>query len=546
MSFHPESPISANSPPLVPDDFLVEKWEDLLPVYQQLLEARLDSLVSAERWLLQVNHWQAILSEAESWHYIQIAENQEDRSAREAHQYFHQSLKPQITQYDRKLYTKLLATPFLKESDLQGMPLLLTFVKRSTQLFEGLEEKDNAKLEVLLGRHSQLASTVHITFQEQEMDLSGIMAYLQSGTPKERKAIWKLVQERRGQDSHSLQALFVHLCTIRQALAGKAGCDNYVSYAFQELGRIDYTPDTCFAFHETVAQYITPVYEGMMAKRAKALGVERIRPWDLQALTSDHVQLQPFESISDLLEKTQSLFDHLDPAIGAFFQKIQQSGHLHLTPIPYKSPGAFSLPMWRSGNPMIAMSAQGTEQDLISFMHECGHALQFHLMQDLPLPALVPLPRELAELAAMTMELLVMEHYGLFYETPLHLAQARQNHLYRVLSVLPMVATLDAFQHWIYSSPAHRAEDRNAKWRELYLRFHGEAVDWTGFEDELGRQWLLYAHLFETPFYSIEYGFATGRGLDDLGKISAGPPKSIDPIPPSTQDGLYRLRARNL
>ncbi len=527
MHLSSELPLVPESASFLPTTFPVNQWREIQVSYDHLLAAPLDSVSDLEQFLLRANALQAVLSESEAWYYVKAHDNHLDTEAKAAYKRFHQVLKPKIMEQDRLLYQKVLACPFLSDVSLAGVVNFQAFAQRSLGLFDEINEQGRVDLQLLLGRHSEISADVKITYQNQELDLASVVAFLQVGTSDDRREVWQLMQARRSKDSHTLQSLFVQLCSIRQSLARKAGFDTYVAYSFEELGRVDYDPNTCFAFHEAVEKYVTPVFERMMATRAAALGVDKMRPWDLQALPADHVQLKPFHEISDLLEKTSSLFEYLDPTLGDLVPKIHQAQQFYLTPRPHKSPGAFSFPMWHTGAPLIFMSADGAERDLVSFMHECGHALHFLLMQDMPLKALVPLPRELAELAAMTMELLAMEHYGLFYPNPQHLNQARENHLYRVISVLPMVATLDAFQHWLYTSPAHQSQDRNAKWRELYLRFHGEAVDWSGFEDELGQQWLLYNHLFEAPFYSIEYGFAQIGALMIWNKYRNDPSQTI-------------------
>ena len=198
----------------------------------------------------------------------------------------------------------------------------------------------------------------------------------------------------------------------------------------------------------------------------------------------------------------------MDPFFGDCLKTMQSMGHLDLESKTGKAPGGYNYPLYEIGVPFIFMNAVGLHRDLITMVHEGGHAIHSFLNRKLEITAFKNIPSEAAELASMSMELLSMKYWDAFYPNADELLRARLEHLEDLLKVLPWIAQIDAFQHWIYTNPTHSLEERSNNWLHLSQRFGTGLTDWTGFEDLQANAWQRQLHLFEVPFYYIEYGIA--------------------------------------
>ncbi|MEY3681716.1 MAG: hypothetical protein RLZZ289_235, partial [Bacteroidota bacterium] len=322
-----------------------------------------------------------------------------------------------------------------------------------------------------------------------------------------RQSIFEKMAAVRRKDREQLDSLYSSLIQKRQQLALNAGFDNYRDYKFVAMGRFDYTKEDCFAFHEAIKTHIVPLVKNIQAEKLAKLGKTQFKPWDLDVDPEGKPALKPFSNGQQMLEGTVAMFERIDPYFGACLRVMDELGHLDLDSKPGKAPGGYNYPLYEIGVPFIFMNAVGTQRDLETMVHEGGHAIHSFLSRDLSLTAFKNLPSEVAELASMSMELLSMPQWSEFYDPTAH-QRAMREQIEGTLKVLPWIAQIDAFQHWVYENPKHSLADRNAKWVELSTDFGTGLTDWTGYEDLVESSWQRQLHLFEVPFYYIEYGIA--------------------------------------
>jgi len=295
---------------------------------------------------------------------------------------------------------------------------------------------------------------------------------------------------------------------LRNQTALNAGFANFRDYMFAALGRFDYTPEDCFNFHKSVAEAVVPLLNVMANERKQALQLDTLRPWDLKVDPENRPPLKPFSSGEELLEKTITCFTQLDPQLGNYLQIMKAMGHLDLESRKGKSPGGYNYPLEEIGVPFIFMNATSNLRDLVTLLHEGGHAVHNFVTRDLLLNAFKNPPAEVAELASMSMELLTMDYWNVFFENEEDLRRAKIQHLESIIETLPWVATIDKFQHWLYENPMHSIEERQSKWLEIYEQFSDSVTDWSGLEDFKKYIWQKQLHIYEVPFYYIEYGMA--------------------------------------
>jgi oligoendopeptidase F len=277
---------------------------------------------------------------------------------------------------------------------------------------------------------------------------------------------------------------------------------------FRKLGRFDYSLKDCEKFHEAVEKVITPIYIQVMNDRKNQLHLDTLRPWDTIVDPTLQPPLKPFHDGNELLQKTISLFQKMKPELAEIIITMKNMGHFDLESREGKAPGGYNYPLAETGIPFVFMNAVGTHSDLTTMVHECGHAFHSFLTKDYELNAFKDTPSEVAELASMSMEFLSMKYWDIFYPNENDLRRAIYEQIVRSITILPWVATIDAFQAWVYNHPQATLQDRKNAWLQIYDRFHGNAVDWSGFEKQKSILWQKQGHIFDVPFYYIEYGIA--------------------------------------
>jgi oligoendopeptidase F len=332
--------------------------------------------------------------------------------------------------------------------------------------------------------------------------------FLESHDRTLREDVYKRIQERRLQDKEKLDALFDKLVSLRNQQAENAGFKSYTDFRFKELGRFDYTKDECFKFHEAVKLHVIPLVNKIYRKKREQLQVETLRPWDLEAEPDGTVPLNPFRTSDEMLEKSIACFNQLNPFFGACLSKMKEMNHLDLESRKGKAPGGYNCPLAESGAPFIFMNAAGQMHDVTTMVHEGGHAVHSFLSHPLELNGFKDYPMEIAEVASMAMELFSMDHWDTFFTNPAELGRAKSHQLERVITIFPWIAVIDKFQHWIYDNPSHSHEERTAAWNDILHEFKDEEIDYSGLDTYRSNAWQRQLHLFEVPFYYIEYGIA--------------------------------------
>jgi len=296
---------------------------------------------------------------------------------------------------------------------------------------------------------------------------------------------------------------------VRGRIAGNAGLPDYRAYVFKAKHRFDYGPEECAAFHRAAEELVVPLVAELNRERAELLGVDRLRPWDLAVDVHGRDPLRPFSGADDLIDRSSRLFHRLesgDAGLGALFDTMRDGTSLDLEARPGKAPGGYQQSLDRRRRPFIFMNAAGTQRDVDTMIHEAGHAFHSMLCSGDPIRDYRHAPIEFAEVASMSMELLAHPYLDEFYSDA-EVDRARRTHLEGIIRFLPWCATIDAFQHWLYTNPGHDLEARTARWLELQDRF-APGIDWSGLEDARAAGWHRQLHIFEVPFYYIEYGIA--------------------------------------
>ena len=492
----------------LPEAYVLTDWDSLEPYFRELEQRPLETRAALEKWLLDMSELEAVVSEDVCWRQIRMTCDTENKSLEEAFNYFCLEIQPKIQPYADRLNRRLVENPHTKELDPKDYFTYLRSVKKRIELFREANIPLQAEASVLAQQFGVISGKMTVEVGGQEYTLQQASKFLESPDRSVRENVYRKIQERRSQDIDALNDLYSKLIDIRHRTALNAGFANYRDYKFEDLGRFDYTKDDCFAFHEAVREYIVPLVGKINEKKRKKLGLDTLRPWDMEAEPAGIEPLRPFTNSDDLLTKTIACFNNLNPFFGDCLRTMLKMGRFDLESRKGKAPGGYNCPLAETGAPFIFMNASGQMGDLTTMVHEGGHAIQSFLTHPLTLSAFKEYPMEIAEVASMSMELFSMDHWDLFFTDKNDLARAREHQLERVITIFPWIATIDKFQHWVYENPAHTPEERKQKWMEILEEFSSQSVDWDGLEAFREYGWQKQLHLFEVPFYYIEYGIA--------------------------------------
>ena len=512
----------------IPSDFTLTTWDELKPHFDQLISREINNKQALEKWLQDVSEIQAVISEDACWRQIKMTCDTENKELEDAFTFFCLEIEPNIKPYADAINKKLMGSPYVNELDANEYFTYLRSVEKEIRLFNEKNIALSADLNVLAQQYGSITGKMSVEINDKEYTLQQAAKFLMQSDRSLRENVYHKVADRRKQDEVELNTLFDALIAKRHEVAVNAGFTNYRDYKFEELGRFDYTVQDCEHFHTSIKKYILPLVEELYEHKRVQLGLDELRPWDLDAEPAGIKPLEPFKSGDELLEKSIQAFSNLRPYFGDCLRKMNELHQFDLDSRKGKAPGGYNCPLAETGAPFIFMNAAGTADDVVTMMHEGGHALHSFLSHDLSLSAFKEYPMEMAELASMSMELFSMDQWPIFYPDQHELKRAKIEELERALSIFPWIATIDKFQHWLYTHPEHTQEERMNAWLDIHTEFSPTNINWDGLEHNRSILWQKQLHLFEVPFYYIEYGIAQLGALAMWKEYKKDPEQTLD------------------
>jgi oligoendopeptidase F len=484
------------------------KWETLEPIYQELSNRPITSVEELEQWLHDRSELEAAIEEDFAWRYIRMTCDTTNEELLEKFQYFATEIEPKIAPYNNGLNKKLIESEFVNELDEHKYFIYLRSIKKSLELFreENIPVQTEIQLEQQKYQSITGAMSVHIGDKEFTLEQAGAM--LKDTNRSKRQEVWEKITERRLQDKLPLNKLFDLLLVLRHKVARNAEFENFRDYMFQALGRFDYTPQDCYAFHEAIETEIVPILREQAQKRQQALGLDALKPWDMDVDITGKPALKPFTDGADLVNKSIECFNRISPYLGERLEIMKANDLFDVESRKGKAPGGYNYPLAETGAPFIFMNSANTFRDLTTMVHEGGHAVHTFLTADLELNDFKHCPSEVAELASMSMELISMDNWDVYFTDEEELKRAKRDQLIDVLKTLPWVAVVDQFQHWMYTNHDHTDAQRTDAWKQIFERFGAGFIDWSEHPEAEANLWQKQLHIFEVPFYYIEYGMA--------------------------------------
>lgn len=504
------------------------KWETLEPFFNELLKREINSVSELEKWLRDRSELEAALEEDFAWRYIRMTCDTTDEKLLNDFQFFATEIEPKIAPLNNELNKKFVESSFSEELDKNKYFVYKRGIKKALELFREENIPLQTRIQVEQQKYQAITGSMTVKLKGQEYTLEQASVFLKDTDRKVRQEAWEAITARRLQDKDKLDDLFNGLLKLRHQVALNAGFENFRDYMFQALGRFDYTPKDCYKFHEAIEREIVPIMSKQAHKRRDSLGLDLLKPWDMDVDISGKPALKPFKNGEELIEKSIRCFHGLGPYIGERLEIMKANGFFDVDSRKGKAPGGYNYPLAESGAPFIFMNSAGTFRDLTTMVHEGGHAIHTFISSDLELNDFKHLPSEVAELASMSMELISMDHWDKFFDNPEDLKRAKQDQLKDVLKTLPWVAVVDQFQHWIYTNPEHTSEQRAEAWKSIFEPFGNNFADWSEHNEALENLWQKQLHIFEVPFYYIEYGIAQLGAIAVWKNYKTNPEKGLE------------------
>ena len=491
----------------VPEDLVIDSWDKIKSLFENLIQRTITSVIDLEKWMLDRSELEAVLEEDMAWRYIKMNIDTTNKTLSERFHFWINEISPNTAPYSHKLNVKLVSSPFLKDLNQKKYQIYLRSVNSQIKIFREENIPLFTEMEANQQEYGAISAKMNIEVNGEKLTMQKAAQLLKDPNRKKREQIYRKISERRLQDEIALDNLFDELIMLRQQIAKNAGFDNYRDYMFSAMGRFDYSPKDCFDFHDAIAKEIVPIISSFEQKRKEKLANKSYKPWDTAVDINGLPPLIPFNDGAELTDLSIDCFNKLKPYFGECLSTMKAMKHLDLESKDGKAPGGFMYPLYEIGVPFIYMNAVGSQRDLVTMVHEGGHAVHSFLSRELDMTEFKSTPSEVAELASMSMELFSMDHWDVFYKDKTDQKRAKLEQLEKALETLPWVASIDKFQHWIYTN-THTAKERKEKWLTISNELGNQIIDWSGNENMHANLWQKQLHLYEVPFYYIEYGIA--------------------------------------
>lgn len=488
-------------------DFMKWTWDDIAPYGEALLQTDLNKN-NVDAWLQEWTQLSELLGERYTRLEVATTQNTEDKESEAGMMDYLRNIYPEAQKVNQKLKQKLLA------SGLQpaGFEIPLRKMQTEVEIFAEANLPLVAEEQELSNEYNKITGAQTVNWQGEERTIAQMRPVLLEHDRSQREQAWRLIMQRHLADRTAINEVWAKFLDLRLQKARNAGFADYRSFRWKEMRRFDYTPDDCYRFHAAIETAVVPAAKRVYEKRRRHLGLETLRPWDLDVDAAKHEPLRPFATIGEMEQKTENMLRHVDPELGGFFATMRHENLLDLDNRKNKAPGGYCTEFAHAKRPFIFMNAVGLHDDVQTLLHEAGHC--FHVFETVPLPYVQQkdVNMEFAEVASMSMELLASPYfsteYGGFYSEK-DAARARIEHLEGMIKFWPYMAVVDAFQQWVYENhdAARNPANCDAKWGELWDRFM-VGIDWSSFEDEKVTGWHRKLHIHLGPFYYVEYGLA--------------------------------------
>ncbi|HYD54703.1 MAG TPA: M3 family oligoendopeptidase, partial [Gemmatimonadaceae bacterium] len=482
-------------------------WATLAPLYDALGSAHEEGTAWADAWIATWSRLDALVHEAAAFAYWDYSRDTTDAEREARYLRWASEIGPELEAAHTRLAERALGLGITRAD----MREVLEDWRTDVQLFRDANKPRLAELEELGAEYDKVVGGLTVEWEGETVPATRVTEHLHAPDRAVREAAFSKNLRAYADARAPLTGLYGRMVPLRQAVAREAGRVDFVAFRYEQLHRRDYGPTEARRWADAVEAVVVPAVARLRAYRRARLGVDVLRPWDLSAPLFASSPLRPYSGADDLITRGERVLAAVDARIGDVLPEMRRAGLLDLENRAGKAPGGYCTTFDAIGLSGIFMNAVGIPDDVMTLLHEAGHALHHRLAARLPLLWTRGTGMEAAELASMSMELLAWPHMRLpvgFY-APEDAARAEYEHLEDILSFFPHCATVELFQQWVYGAgdDGADADAQDRAWLALRERFD-RGVDWSGLEPERTARWYKQGHIFQVPFYYIEYGLA--------------------------------------
>ncbi|MFP4458975.1 MAG: M3 family oligoendopeptidase [Candidatus Zixiibacteriota bacterium] len=510
----------------ISEDFKVENWPQVQKIYEKILAKEVEGPDELIELLEEFTELGKIIGETMAWLYIDMTVHADQKEKRDIFNKFYSEIIANSQKYEFKFEKKFYENKYRTALPEEKYNHLNRIISNSMELYREKNIPLKVKQQELSNLYGEIISKMTVEFDGEEKTLQQMGIYQKDQNRDVRKEAFMLSSNRLVEDQKKLNNLFDELLSVRVKIAHNAGFDNYRDFKHQEKGRFDYTPEDLHKFHDSVESEVLPYLKELNEIRKEKLGIESVKPWDT-SVDLDGKNLKPFDSIDEFIENGIETLYRVDKDFGIELEKMKNTSFLDLENRKGKSPGGYCMPLAEHNSSFIFMNAVGLQRDLVTLVHESGHTMHNMLSKDIKIAYYKDTPSEIAELASMSMEFLTMEHWSEFYDDKNDLKKAQREQLEGTLKFMPWCMIVDAFQQWIYTHDDHNQKERAKYFAYLMDRFNSN-VDWDEAIDYKMHKWLRQLHIFEVPFYYIEYGMSQLGALAVYRNYRRKPEKAVE------------------
>lgn len=501
-------------------------WDQLSAYFDKLEHRTITSPADLEQWILDLSELEAAIGEEGTIRHIKMTCFTEDETLERSFLDYIENILPKT----RPRYFEL-NRKYLHELDRWPLSGQRYFVytrdaRNEVEIFRPENVPLQTRDEILGQEYQKLCGSIMVDFEGREQTLPQMARYLEETDRRLRRGAWEATTTRQLKDRESREQLLDKMIAVRHQIARNAGFKNFIEYQFRALGRFDYTPDDCHAFHRAVEEHIVPLKRELGERRREQLKVQKLSPWDLDVDPLGRPPLRPFETADQLVAGADKIFTAVNPVFSREFEVLRANNLLDLDSRKGKAPGGYQSTLEEMRLPFIFMNAAGLNTDVFTLLHEGGHAFHALATRGEEIHEYRSAPIEFCEVASMGMEMMSCERLESFYD-PESARRARQMHLEDVINVLPWIARIDAYQHFLYTNPDHTRQERESEWLKLDERF-GDPLDWSVLPEWRAASWVRQLHIFEVPLYYIEYGIAQLGALQLWNAFLADPEGAVE------------------
>ena len=501
-------------------------WDQIEPLFEALESRPIGSAADLERWLLDVDEMRSVLGEYGARRYIDMTCHTDDTEIERRYLHWVEEVEPKCEPRWHRLDVRYLDSRHRAGLDRTQYEVFDRNARAEVELFRAENVPLLSELTTLDQQYDKISGAMAVEFDGVERTLPQMARYQEEPDRDLRRRAWEAVAGRRLQDRESIELIYERMLELRQRVADNAGLPDFRAYAWRSRRRFDYSPEDCERFHVAVERTVVPLRDRVDERRRAALGIDTLRPWDLAVDPANRPPLRPFESSEALCSGVEAILGRLSSDFAREFGALRARGALDVESRKSKAPGGYQYTLDEVREPFIFMNAAGVQRDVETLLHESGHALHAAATRDLPLLPYRHAPLEFCEVASMAMEHLGRPHMDVFYG-PDDARRAARKHLEDVIALVPWIAIVDAFQHWVYTHPGHGRDERREAWNAVLGRFYHK-LDWSGWEQARDAMWQRQGHLFGSPFYYIEYAIAQIGALQIWLQARQHPERAID------------------